>query len=92
MLKIGTRVRIKSLEWFNKNKIKDCTGEDYIPIYPYFFKSMTIFCGAELEVAAVRPNEGFYTLKYKGAKKPIDFEWIAEFFDIVNKSFTLSTE
>lgn len=89
MLRIGTRVKIKSLKWFDENKIRDRRGY-YIPMYPYFYEGMTKFCGKELEVAGVDPDGEIYTLKYKNSRNSLGYEWAAEFFDII--VFTLNTE
>ena len=57
---IGDTVKIKSIDWYNKNKdwqgnvstdVTDCYGMDVV-----FSKSMTIYCGSILVIENIYPN------------------------------------
>ena len=57
--KVGDKVRIKSLAWYNSNKDENGdTASGYIS----FLKVMSAYCGKECEVSYVFPN-GMYYLK-----------------------------
>lgn len=58
--KVGDKVRIKSLEWYNSNK--DESGEVLPHSDIFFVKEMSEYCGKECEVSHVYPN-GEYSLK-----------------------------
>ena len=60
--KVGDKVRVKSLEWYNSNK--DMYGHiDRGTII--FLKGMSEHCGKEFEISHVDPN-GEYSLKENG--------------------------
>ena len=49
--KKGDRVRIKGLDWYNKNKDKD--GEVYGDSYAIFIQVMSKFCGQTVTISEV---------------------------------------
>lgn len=59
-LKIGNKVRVKSLAWYNKNKEYAVFGYRIIPKgYDYVFNdAMSKFCGKKLTINAVYTNNG----------------------------------
>jgi len=62
--KVGDKVRIKSLDWYNSNKDED--GEIGLHSDEYLFlEVMSEYCGKECEVSHVYPN-GEYSLKGNG--------------------------
>ena len=55
--KIGDKVRVKSLDWYNSNK--DKYGEIRLHSDEYFFlKVMSASCGKDFEVHCIYPNGG----------------------------------
>jgi len=62
--KVGDKVRIKSLDWYNSNKDED--GEIGLHSDEYLFlEVMSEYCGKECEVSHVYSN-GEYSLKGNG--------------------------
>ena len=51
--KVGDKVRIKSLDWYNSNKDED--GEITMNGIT-FIKEMSKYCGEEFEIRCVSPN------------------------------------
>ena len=82
--KVGDKVRIKSLEWYNKNK----TESESVEPYPYFIKEMSKFCGMEAEIVKIEselysfiePNYKVYVLEFKSDPNIYYFrpEWFNE--------------
>ena len=64
--KLGDRVRVKSLDWYNSNKNEN--GE-IVKDYITFLEGMSEYCGKYFEVSYVYPNE-IYLLK--------DADWLWE--------------
>ena len=50
-LKVGDKVRVKSLEWYNENK--NCDGYIEFCEGPYFTKLMSKFCGKEATIKSI---------------------------------------
>ena len=57
--KLGDKVRVKSLEWYNSNKNEN--GE-IVKDYITFLEGMSEYCGKECEVSYVYPH-GYYLLE-----------------------------
>ena len=57
--KVGDKVRVKSLEWYNSNKSENGNVDRESP---FFLEKMSEYCGKEIEVRCVNPN-GEYFLK-----------------------------
>lgn len=53
--KIGDKVRVKSLKWYNKNK--DANGTVHVPFG--FIKEMAQYCGKEFIITQVLSNGGY---------------------------------
>ena len=70
--KIGDKVTIKSLDWYNKCE-KDIAGT--IHIYPCFTLVMSSCCGKTYEVAEVLLNDTYYL-------KETEYRWNADFFEL----------
>src|SRR5574344_823144 len=60
--KVGDKVRVKSLEWYNFNKDENGDVLPHDDKHLFFPKEMSEYCGKELEVRCVNPN-GEYFLK-----------------------------
>lgn len=71
--KVGDRVRIKSLDWYNDNK--DCIGNVECGFY-HFIKEMTKYCGKILTIGEVYRNE-------YGLQEGENFIWTDEMFDSI---------
>ena len=58
--KVGDKVRIKSIDWYNENKNKygniNC---GYMP----FTSDMSIYCGAVLTICDIKEEFSFYHMK-----------------------------
>ena len=71
--KVGDKVKIKSLDWYNDNK--DCDGNVECGFY-YFIEEMTKYCGKILTIGDVYRNE--YELQ-----EGENFIWTDEMFDSI---------
>ena len=64
--KVGDKVRIKSLDWYNKNKRKDGNIRYKHGAYPIFFtRYMSRFCGETLTIKCV--HKGSYYMNETGS-------------------------
>lgn len=74
--KIGDRVRVKSLDWYNANKGKF----DNIVlggVRPSFTHYMSRYCGQVMTIVAIDSEYGDYTMKEDNG----DYSWDAEMFE-----------
>ena len=54
--KVGDKVRVKSLEWYNQNK--DSDGNIYLNDFGIpFIKGMSVFCGRKAVIASIFGEE-----------------------------------
>ena len=60
--KVGDKVRVKSLEWYNSNKDGNGDVLSHSDKYLFFPKEMSEYCGKEFEIRYVYSNE-VYLLK-----------------------------
>lgn len=58
--KIGDRVRIKSIDWYNKNKDKN----GYVDVGVLFDKEMSRWCGKTMTI--IKVNQLYYTMEEDG--------------------------
>ena len=72
--KIGDRVRIKSLDWYNDNK--DCDGNVECGFY-YFIEEMTKYCGKILTIGEIN-KYNIYILQ-----EDENFIWTDDMFDSI---------
>ena len=70
-IKVGDKVRIKSLEWYNKNKNINNT----INIGPLFAKNMAYHCGKTYTIKRVFNDSGWFILNECG------YTWCRDFVD-----------
>lgn len=71
--KVGDKVKIKSLEWYNLNKNR----YDYIQLLKYQFNYyMTKYCGLTATIKQVNPDEHNYFIDIDS-----DFCWTDEMFE-----------
>ena len=74
--KIGDRVRVKSLDWYNANKGKF----DNIVlggVRPSFTHYMSRYCGQVMTIVAIDSEYGDYTMKEDNGDYGLDFNIIA---------------
>ena len=55
--KVGDKVRIKSLDWYNSNKDENGEILPHSDKYLFFLEKMSECCGKEFEVRHVYPDE-----------------------------------
>ena len=76
--KVGDKVRIKSLDWYNENRDKigqvDC-GRGCV--YAYFAPSMVTFCGQIVTISSVQTSLEVYRIKEDGGT----FKWTDEMIE-----------
>lgn len=82
-LKVGDKVRVKSLEWYNENK----DNKGYILTIPSFIPEMSSFCGREGVVTELNGS--------KSCKIDIDgsaFWWSFDALELVDKKSNIIEE
>lgn len=76
--KVGDKVRIKSLDWYNENRDKigqvDCGCGC---VYAYFAPSMVTFCGQIVTISSVQTSLEAYRIKEDGGT----FKWTDEMIE-----------
>lgn len=76
--KVGDKVRIKSLDWYNENRDKigqvDCGCGC---VYAYFAPSMVTFCGQIVTISSVQTSLEAYRIKEDGGA----FKWTDEMIE-----------
>lgn len=77
--KVGDKVKIKSLEWYNTNKDKD--GRIYCGDIP-FIERMSRYCSKELTIE----NVSICIDAYEMHEDPYEFDWTDEMIDCLVES------
>ena len=82
--KVGDKVRVKSLEWFNANKIVDSYGHWSVEVNENdgnkesFVEEMTGYCGKEATIAAIVNDSYSYRIDIGG---PTGWNWTDSMFE-----------
>ena len=72
--KVGDKVKIKSLDWYNDNR--DYDGNVECGFY-YFTEEMTKYCGKILTIGEIYRNDSYVL------QEDEDFEWTDDMFDSI---------
>jgi hypothetical protein len=75
IFKVGDKVRVKSLDWYNKNKNKDGNVE----IGPTFVIGMSYFCGKVFTIESITPLANYILLN-----EDRGYSWHKDFFENPN--------
>lgn len=85
ILKVGDRVRVKSIEWFNAQE-KDSDGDillrELTPDGHYFTKKMIEHCGEEFYITRIEDRESVPYYKFRDSS----FSWEFWMFDLIEES------
>ena len=84
--KVGDKVRVKSLEWYNEHK-NECGNVNLINSLS-FTKPMSEFCGKEVEICNVHDGLEYYYI----SGDEIEFGWTDEMFEDVMEKKTPKTQ
>lgn len=77
--KVGDKVKVKSLEWYNANKDKD--GDIKCQDTLYFTHPMSEFCGKIVTIAEIWSNEIWVDDFYLILEDDQIFEWTEDMFE-----------
>ena len=58
--KVGDKVRVKSLEWYNSNKDENGNVLSHSDECLFFPEEMSTYCGKEFEVIYIHPIVGYF--------------------------------